>query len=45
MTPIINEFYEKKIFSENSSKTAWIYMIKLDIDHLKMQKYFGEKRT
>jgi hypothetical protein len=36
MTPTINAFYEKEIFSDNLSKTARIYVIKLDINHLKM---------
>jgi hypothetical protein len=46
MKLIINSFCEKKIFSENLSQTSHIYMyvIKLDMNHFKMQKCLKTKR-
>jgi HSP90 family molecular chaperone len=39
MAPTINAFYEnKEIFSENLSQTALMYLIKLDMNHLKMKR-------
>jgi HSP90 family molecular chaperone len=36
MTPIINSFYENnEIFSMNLSQIARMYVIKLDVNHLK----------
>jgi ABC-type sugar transport system ATPase subunit len=41
MTSTINAFYtNKEIFSKNSSKIARIYVIKLDMNRLKMQRCF-----
>jgi hypothetical protein len=46
MTPTINAFYLKKeIFSKNSSQTTRIYVIKLDMNHLKMQRYLENKKN
>jgi hypothetical protein len=46
MAPNINEFYEnKEIFSENSSQTTRMYVIKLDINHLKMWRCFDKKKN
>jgi hypothetical protein len=44
MILIINAFIRaKKFSSENSSQTAQIHAIKLDINHLKIQKCFENK--
>jgi hypothetical protein len=46
MAPTINAFYEsKEIFSKNSSQTDRIYVIKLDINHLKMQRCLENKKN
>jgi hypothetical protein len=46
MTPTINAFYEnKKIFSKNSSQTARMYVIKLDMNRLKMQRCMENKNN
>jgi hypothetical protein len=46
MTTNINAFYDnKEIFSKNSSQTARIYVIKLDMNHLKMQRYLKNKKN
>jgi hypothetical protein len=46
MTLTINTFHEnKEIFSKNSSQTAKMHVIKLDINHLKMQRYLGNKKN
>jgi hypothetical protein len=46
MTTTINTFYEsKETFSKSSSQTARMYVIKLDINHLKMQRHFENKKS
>jgi HSP90 family molecular chaperone len=46
MTSIINAFYEsKEIFFKYLSQTARMYVIKLDINHLKMQRYLENKKN
>jgi hypothetical protein len=46
VTLTINAFHEnKEIFSKNSSQTVRMYVIKLDINHLKMQRYLGNKKN
>jgi HSP90 family molecular chaperone len=45
ITLIINSFYEnKEIFSENLSQTYQIYVIKFDMNHLKMQRCLKNKK-
>jgi HSP90 family molecular chaperone len=45
MTTIIKVFYEnKEIFSESSFQTARMHVMKSDMNHLKMQRYFGEQK-
>jgi hypothetical protein len=45
MTSTINAFYERKeIFCMISSQTARMYVIKLDMNHLKMQRYLDNKK-
>jgi HSP90 family molecular chaperone len=41
---IINAFYGKRIFYENLFQTSRMHVIKLDINHLKMHRYFGEQK-
>jgi hypothetical protein len=46
MTLIINAFFAKnEILSKNSSQTVQMNAIKLDINHLKMQRYLENKKS
>jgi hypothetical protein len=45
MTLINNVFLQKEIFSENSSQTVQMNVIKLYIDHLKMKRYLKNKKN
>jgi hypothetical protein len=46
MTPTINSFYKnKETFSKNSSQTARMHAIKLDINHIKMKMCMENKKN
>jgi HSP90 family molecular chaperone len=43
MIPTINTFYKNKKFYDNSSQTAQMHVIKLDMNHLKKEVLVEEK--